>query len=550
VDEAMRVTVHVQDWRGHPVSDGQITGSIEGFDDLPPGLPGAAARGGREGRYRLAVRCPSAGPQQLLIGDGVSGRTQTFPVVFRPGKAASVKITQQPLEAVAAPRRQARLSLAARDRFGNLLETPEVKWSASGGKVRPVHPQENESADALVAFPSGRLVRVTASVGNRSASQHIDNPDVLLLSTAPNNAPVSDATFSPGPAPVVFPGDRFRMALIAIAPPGGGVLRGYRVRLQEPVGMVERLGFHLTNADNGLPQPTISHLGRGTIELTTTELAVSIPDDGGGIYLGELLYACAGSGRTCFEVTEAELTISRSPDEEYQLNAGVRMCPVQKARAEKGLCLNICIAAAPKAGKTAEEVFNAIKAQVEADVQSAQGILDANIAICCPKIRITTHFHEIPWARYQAIVAGGGKPGEMEVLPGPWETVNDSQDAAANIWEPNDKLKNLPLRLLRADHQAQKGPSLEEARWRRHQPPGLSGHDFGCGIRTGDRAAPGAARQQQLADPRARAHAHRSAAQQQRWHRARTEYQCRPGHAPEPPARRQVHPGGVQPDLR
>jgi hypothetical protein len=88
---------------------------------------------------------------------------------------------------------------------------------------------------------------------------------------------------------------------------------------------------------------------------------------------------------------------------------------------------------------------------VEADVAQAQQVLDANVPECCPIIRINASYDSMPWADYQAIVAGGNKPGSMEFLPGPWEQNTDNQNAAQDILAPNAKMREL-LKKCRSDN--------------------------------------------------------------------------------------------------
>lgn len=427
VGSALRITLHAHDWRGQPVANARIRGAFADTDDdvQGRGTRDIRATGGARGRFVLSLKSSIAGRREIGIGDGVTGYSIATTAELLPGSVNRLVLSKPPAPIAAG--QLARISLSAVDRFGNPIVAPKVGWRATRGRPMPVEARAGESAAALIVTDK-RVNRITACVGAKSASVSIRGYETALLGRQ------CDA--------VTFVGETFRFGVMAV-PPVSGVLEGFRLVIKEPRRGAERVDFC---AVGGIGMPRLSEIKGGRIELALDR--VEVPVHGGTpIFLGELTYACTEPEEVCFGVESASLTIATSPGEKYELNPGVDFCRPQKERATKTLCLHFCIAAAPKANKTPEEVFNAIKAEVEAQVAQTNTLLSENVPVCCPIITIVARYGSIPWADYQAIVAGGAKPGSMEVLPGPWGDAGNT-NAAKDTFTPNDKLKAL-IRLCR-----------------------------------------------------------------------------------------------------
>lgn len=420
VDRALKLSMRAIDWRSRPVDDAEIHGIFADVWPPSPDAPGFAAKAGRNGRYRLTVRARGAGRRRLAITARRSGHVETLDLDFLPGPVRRLELRQIGTDGPRLPLGTVGLTLRALDRFGNQVSHPEVEWTATSGKVRPIVPGSRGSAAAVLLVGREPVVEVSARVGRRTARLRVHRPDIFFQ-------PVEKDAFT-------RVGDTFRLWLHVTTPAGGGTLRGLHVRMLGP-GSAELTAARAIDPD--LPELQVAEGDDGIVDLSLVDMELPLSEEGGELLAGELEYRCLSPEEACFEIESARLTIATSPDHDHPLHEGLDYCRRQKREDhKKKLCLRVCVAAPGGGGKTEQEAYEEQKQEVEKHVRRAQEIFNENVEVCCPLIEIEATYERLPWAEYTAVVGAGGAARTVDVA-------THDQDAAEDVWPIDAEMREL-----------------------------------------------------------------------------------------------------------
>jgi len=408
VGERRQVAVRALDWRGEPVRKADLA-VFTRSDEI--GKKAIRAKY-RDGAYQFRIGSRTAGVNHFFVIDQGTKVVKPMAVTFLPGAVKRIEIL--PIES---PRRTApwnRTLVEARvmDRFGNSIPDARVTWRTDAGKLEAAESREGVTSTARLTVAEADAT-ITARVGQISARRKLLAPGVYLRF-------LDERRYTPV-------GGRFGMQLEVFPPVREGTIRKLRISVRQPENAKLR-AVHSDRFANIIPAPEVEQTG-DLLKLSWTDLDIPLSGCDDCLPVAEFSYDCMGAGETCFEVADAVITTSHSPDEDSKLNPGVGSCRLQKLLSSKDLCVNICLIYRD------DSSYREALERAESQVKRAQELFDQNIKICCPDINIRACIHTFPYDEYKDHNPNGrGDHGDwLEVL----------KAGPANISDPTKDI--LPL---------------------------------------------------------------------------------------------------------
>ncbi len=356
-DDALTVEVVAVDFAGRPVDGADLDVAMQRPPDLSVAGTVDPAGGGS---YGATLRGFDAGEWTVVAQDRLTRRIATACVIVTAGDPARIRLAGETDPRRAEPYDRVTLQARLEDASGSPLDPRRL--AAAGPEGAP-----------LAATPAGTVALVeVAAVGFTSVPITISDVETGLSAEFVVDF---NAVWLADPGPV-FIGEEFATTVL-VQPRPDRPSDHVTVTIEFDPELMAFAGFEQSRQP-GVEYETEVGVAGGVLTIAArSEVALAADDFPTGIELGTVTWSCLGEGESCFSCT-ARMSPTTDPWE---------LCPEQKRRQPRTLCIRVIYEGAKAAHKTA-----ATKAV--AGIKSIIGSTK-NVAECCPVLGISVSYERI-----------------------------------------------------------------------------------------------------------------------------------------------------------